>query len=300
MLKVAYSEIYKYTLPEGHRFPMIKYELLPEQLLYEGTLNDDNFFSPGKLNSAELLTTHSKAYLTKLDSLTLSRKEERNIGFPVRSDLIERGKVISHGTLECALYAIKHGVSMNIAGGTHHAFADKGEGFCVFNDMALASNLLLNRNIVESILFIDLDVHQGNGNAHIFKDEPRVFTFSMHGEKNYPLRKEASDMDIGLPDGCEDQLYLKHLKQHIPGLIQKCEPDIIFFQAGVDILSTDKLGRLGVTAEGCRKRDRYVFSQAEKNNIPIVAVMGGGYSPEIKHIIEAHANTFRIAQEIFF
>ena len=300
MLKIAFSDIYKYCLPSGHRFPMEKYELLPEQLIYEGTIDSENFFTPGSLSDEQILLTHTGDYLHKLKTLSLSKKEERNIGFPVREDLIIRGRTISYGTYECALYPLKYGVAMNIAGGTHHAYADRGEGFCIFNDMAISSNLLLKAGTVSQILFVDLDVHQGNGNAFIFSDDPRVFTFSMHGEKNYPYRKESSDLDIGVPDRIEDEPYLKLLMETLPRLIQDVQPEIIFFQSGVDILSTDKLGRLSVSREGCRKRDKFVFNQAKLNNIPIVAVMGGGYSVNIKDIIEAHANTFRSAQYIFF
>ena len=300
MLKIAFSEVYKYKLPEGHRFPMMKYELLPEQLLYEGTVSDANFFHPKKLSAEQILTTHTAEYLQKLDSLTLSRKEERNIGFPVRKDLIERGKIISHGTYECAHYAMQYGVSMNIAGGTHHAYSDRGEGFCVFNDMAIASHLLLAEEKVRKILFVDLDVHQGNGNAHIFQNDDRVFTFSMHGAKNYPVRKEVSNLDIGVPDKIEDKAYHSHLYETLPRLIQEVEPDIIFFQSGVDILDTDKLGRLSVSIDGCKLRDRYVLEQAKLNDIPIVISMGGGYSEKISDIIDAHANTYREAQSIFF
>ncbi len=300
MLKIAFSDIYSYDLPDGHRFPMIKYELLPEQLLYEGTLEMENFFTPKQLNNEQLLLTHDPKYLNKLESLELTKKEIRNIGFPVRKDLIERGKYISHGTYECALYAMKYGVSMNIAGGTHHAFADHGEGFCIYNDMAIASNLILNAGLVTKILFVDLDVHQGNGNAHIFRNNPKVFTFSMHGQNNYPLRKEVSDLDIGVPDKIEDKAYLTILKDTLPRLIQKEQPELIFYQAGVDILETDKLGRLAVSLEGCKERDRFVFHQAKLNNIPIVVSMGGGYSQKITDIIEAHANTYRMAQSIYF
>jgi len=300
MLKIAYSEIYKYRLPDGHRFPMEKYELLPEQLIYEGTVRESNFFTPDPLEEDEILLTHTQEYLEKLNRLELSRKEERNIGFPVRKDLVDRGKVIAKGTYDCALFAMNYGIAMNIAGGTHHAYAHKGEGFCVFNDMAIASKLLLKRKQLKKILFIDLDVHQGNGNAHIFKNDERVFTFSMHGANNYPLRKEVSDLDIGVPDKINDTAYLALLYKHIPRLIQEQEPDIVFYQAGVDILASDKLGRLSVSLDGCKERDRIVMTECKRNKIPLVVSMGGGYSHKISDIIEAHANTYREAQYIFF
>lgn len=300
MLKIAFSDIYKYELPEGHRFPMEKYELLPEQLLYEGTVSSENFFRPEALSAEEILLTHDSEYLHKLEHLKLSRKEERNIGFPVKKSLVDRGKVISMGTYQCALFALQYGISMNIAGGTHHAFSDRGEGFCVFNDMAIATNLLLDRKHIQSALFVDLDVHQGNGNANIFSNDKRVFTFSMHGAHNYPLRKENSDLDIGVVDRIEDREYLKILYNTLPRLIEKHEPDIVFYQAGVDILESDKLGRLSISREGCRLRDRFVLEQCKMNNIPLVVSMGGGYSHKISDIIEAHANTYREAQYIYF
>ena len=300
MLKIAFSPIYKYQLPPNHRFPMIKYELIPEQLLYEGTIEHANFFAPTPLTEEIILKTHDANYWKKLQDLTLTRKEERATGFPVRKDLIERGRVISGGTIECALYAQQYGVAMNVAGGTHHAFADRGEGFCILNDMAIASNYLLDEGIVQKILIVDLDVHQGNGTAHIFQNENRVFTFSMHGVKNYPLRKEISNLDIGLPDKTEDKLYLETLYNTLPRLIDEVEPDLIFYLSGVDILTTDKLGRLSVSMQGCKARDKFVFEQCKKNNIPVAVSMGGGYSPRIAHIVEAHANTFRVAQDLYF
>lgn len=299
MIKIAYSPVYKYQLPDGHRFPMDKYELIPEQLLYEGTVTQENFFHPTQLTKEEILLTHTNEYYKQLHHLPLERKAERAIGFPVREDLIERGKYIAHGTLDCAYYAMENGVSLNIAGGTHHAFADRGEGFCIFNDFAIASNLLLHRKALKKILIVDLDVHQGNGTAKIFENEERVFTFSMHGERNYPTRKEKSDLDIPLPDGCEDGFFLKILEKNLEQLVEKVKPSLIFYLAGVDVLAVDKLGRLGMTLEGCKTRDEIVFAQAHKKQIPIAVSMGGGYAQKISDIIEAHANTFRVAVDIF-
>jgi acetoin utilization deacetylase AcuC-like enzyme len=189
---------------------------------------------------------------------------------------------------------------MNIAGGTHHAYTDRGEGFCLLNDNAIAANALLQEQKAKKILIVDLDVHQGNGTAQIFANENRVFTFSMHGEKNYPLHKEKSDLDIGLPDGIGDNAYLQLLHENLARLLDEVQPDFMFFQCGVDILSTDKLGRLGISKEGCKARDRIVLQSAKTNRIPLVCSMGGGYSEKIADIVDAHANTFRLAQEIYF
>lgn len=299
-LYIAYSPIYKYELPKGHRFPMEKYELIPEQLLYEGTIREGQFFYPEAMEDKILLLTHSAAYLEKLSSVDLTRREQRDIGFPVLRSLITRGKHIAQGTLDCAMLSLEYGVAMNVAGGTHHAYADKGEGFCVFNDIALASNALLHSNKVSQILIVDLDVHQGNGTAKIFENENRVYTFSMHGERNYPLRKEKSDLDIGLFDGTGDKEYLEILYKTLPGLLATTNPDIVFYLSGVDVLATDKLGRISMTKEGCKERDRFVLQSMKDASIPTVVSMGGGYSEKIADIIEAHCNTFRLAQDIFF
>ena len=253
-MKIAFSPIYKYELPQGHRFPMEKYELIPEQLLYEGSIEESQFFEPTALPDEQILGTHTLEYLGKLNQLNLSKREIRNIGFPVKRELIIRGKHIAKGTLDCALFAMKDGVAMNVAGGTHHAFADRGEGFCVFNDIALAANVLLSQQLVKKFLIVDLDAHQGNGTAKIFEKDPRVFTFSMHGARNYPTRKEQSDLDIGLPDQTNDQLYLSTLKETLPRLMDEVQPDFIFYLAGVDVLATDKLGRLALSMEGCKQR----------------------------------------------
>jgi len=300
MLKIAYDPIYKYKLPEGHRFPMIKYELIPEQLLYEGTVSEKNFFSPDPLDEVSILLTHTADYWNRLRDQQLTEREIRAIGFPLTPQLVERSRVIANGTLQCAFYAQQYGVAMNVAGGTHHAYAFRGEGFCCTNDIAVAANYLLHHNIVSKILVVDLDVHQGNGTAHIFRHEPRVFTFSIHGAKNFPLRKEVSDLDIGLPDGTDDRTYLAILQKTLPLLIEKVQPELVFYLSGVDVLASDKLGRLGLTPAGCRERDRFVLETCKKNSLPVAISMGGGYSESLAIIVEAHANTYRIAQEIFF
>jgi acetoin utilization deacetylase AcuC-like enzyme len=299
-MKIAYSPIYKYELPEGHRFPMEKYELIPEQLLYEGSVEHGQFFHPEPMRDEIIALTHTVEYLDKLNTLSLSKKEIRDIGFPLKKELIIRGKHIAQGTFDCALFAIQEGVAMNVAGGTHHSFADRGEGFCVFNDIALASNLLLKQGKASKILIVDLDVHQGNGTAKIFENDPRVFTFSMHGARNYPTRKEQSDLDIGLPDQTTDEPYLKTLHDTLPRLIDVHQPDFIFYLSGVDVLATDKLGRLALSMEGCKQRDRFVLQTCHRNKIPVAISMGGGYSERLAHIVEAHCNTFREAMHLYF
>lgn len=299
MLKIAYCPLYHHPLPEGHRFPMAKYSLIPEQLLYEGTCTQENFFAPGQLSESQILRTHAAEYWQKLKEVNLSRAEERRTGFPLSEQLVQREITICKGTIDNCKFALEHGISMNIAGGTHHAYADRGEGFCLLNDIAMASHWLLDQGLAQQILVVDLDVHQGNGTAKIMEDEPRVFTFSMHGEKNYPMKKEHSDLDIELPDGTDDSFYLKTLQTHLPRLIDEVQPDFIFFQSGVDVLETDKLGRLGMSINGCKERDRFVLEACHKNNLPVAVNMGGGYSPRLADIIDAHVNTFRLAQEIW-
>lgn len=300
MLKVAWAPVYAYSLPEGHRFPMVKYELLPEQLLREGTLQESHFFEPDMVEEETILQTHSHSYWQRLQDQTLTPKEIRKIGFPMTPALVRRGRHIAMGTLEGARLAIRHGAAMNTAGGTHHAFADRGEGFCVFNDIAIAANALLAGGVVRRILVVDLDVHQGNGTARIFHGDPRVFTFSMHGEKNYPLRKEHSSMDIGLPDGMTDKPYVSLLAHTLEILMDEVQPELVFYQAGVDVLETDRLGRLALSLEGCRQRDEAVFRCCRRHGVPVMTTMGGGYTRRLRDLIEAHAQTFRVAQEIFF
>jgi acetoin utilization deacetylase AcuC-like enzyme len=299
MVKVAWSSLYCHPLPEGHRFPMLKYELIPEQLIREGTIEESQIFLPEKLEKWEAELAHSPEYLEDMLSLRLEPAMVRRIGFPLSQRLIEREWNIAKGTISCAESALKNGVAFNVAGGTHHAFSNAGEGFCILNDIALGAKWLLHEKKAGKILVVDLDVHQGNGTAQIFENEPRVYTFSMHGQNNFPLKKEKSDLDIGLPDGISDEPYLKLLDFHLKRLINNLEPDFIFYQAGVDILETDRLGRLKISRKGCASRDRIVFSICHKNKIPVVTVMGGGYSPDIKEIVETHCETFRQALHFY-
>ncbi len=300
MLKIAHDVIYNHQLKKNHRFPMIKYELIPEQLIMENTCIEDNFFKPGEISDKIILLTHHEFYYNKLINQTLNDREIRAIGFPMSNKLIKREKMIVQGTIECALNSIKYGISMNIAGVTHHAFSNRAEAFCILNDQAIAANFLIYNDYCKKILILDLDVHQGNGTAEIFRKNINVFTVSFHGEKNYPFRKEKSDYDHGFKDGTSDREYLNKIKYDIPRLVEKFEPDFIFYLSGVDIIENDKLGRLSVSINGCKERDRFVLDYCKTNNIPLQVSMGGGYSPILKDIIEAHANTFRLAQEIYF
>lgn len=299
MIYIAYSPFYHHPLPEGHRFPMNKYRMIPEQLINEGTFTSKNFFEP-KLSVGDLISlVHCKEYIKKLNSQTLSKTEERRIGFPLSNALIKREKLICIGNTQAALLALENGVSFNVAGGTHHAHRDFGEGYCLFNDIAVAAQYLLNEGKAQQILVVDLDVHQGNGTASIFENEPRVFTFSMHCENNFPLRKAKSNLDIPLDHFTNNFEYLKILENHLPNLIETVKPDFIFYQSGVDILANDKLGMLKVTKEGCAKRDQMVLETAHKHGIPLTASMGGGYADSIDDIVDAHCNTYRIAKEIY-
>ncbi len=300
MLKIAFNKNYIHPLDENHRFPMIKYELIPEQLIRENTCSTNNFFEPGIISDELVLHTHENQYFQRLKNIKLSKKEIREIGFPLSKGLVERELTIAQGTIECTKYSIENGISMNIAGGTHHAFYDRGEAFCMLNDQAIAANYLIKKKLAERIMIIDLDVHQGNGTASIFKSNPEIFTISFHGKKNYPFRKEKSDVDIEFEDNTDDELYLKKLKKHIPALIENFKPDFVFYLSGVDVLNNDKLGRLALSIDGCKERDKFILELCKASSIPIQVSMGGGYSELLRNIIEAHSNTFRLAQEIYF
>jgi acetoin utilization deacetylase AcuC-like enzyme len=278
---------------------MLKYELIPGQLLHEGTITPDNIFASPPCSQEIILLTHTREYLDKLLNQKLSASEQRRIGFPQSPELTERELMITQGTIDCCHYAFESGVALNVAGGTHHAFADRGEGFCMLNDQGVASNYLIDKRLAKKILIIDLDVHQGNGTAKLFENEPRVFTFSMHGQHNYPFHKEQSDLDMPLTDGIDDGEYLNILSETLPELFTQVRPDFCFYQSGVDILETDKFGKLKVSLQGCKQRDEMVLSLVKKHAVPCVVSMGGGYSPDIRNIVEAHCNTFRTAFDIY-
>ena len=261
MIKIAFDPIYAHPLPENHRFPMLKYQLIPEQLMYEGTYTAENFFAPTICKEEIILYTHDQAYLNKLLHQQLSASEQRKIGFPQSPELTKRELIITQGTIDACLNAMECGVALNVAGGTHHAFADRGEGFCLLNDMAIAANYLLRKQFAKKILIIDLD--------------------------------------IGLKDGTTGQEYLAILEETVPKLINQVKPDFAFYLSGVDILETDKFGKLKVSLNECKQRDQIVFDQLKQHQIPVTVALGGGYSPDVKTIVEAHCNTFRIAADLY-
>lgn len=299
MIKIFHSDRFVPVLPEGHRFPIVKYQLIREQLLYEGTMEIDQFEESLPVAEEAILRIHHQHYWESLRDLKLNPRSIRKIGFPQSSELIERSRRSTQGTLSAAIHALDHGIGMNIAGGTHHAYAGHGEGFCLLNDLAISSTFLLDKKLVKKILIVDLDVHQGNGTAKIFDSEPRVFTFSMHGANNYPLQKERSDIDIPLANDTGDEHYLKVLDDQLPRLVNHVQPDFIFYQSGVDVLETDKLGKLSLSREGCKKRDRMVIEMAATKQIPLAICIGGGYSEKLTDTVEAHSNTFRVAGEVY-
>jgi acetoin utilization deacetylase AcuC-like enzyme len=300
MFPIAFHPIFKHPLPEGHRFPMLKYELLPQQLLHEGIAQKNDFFEPEIALIENVLSVHTKEYVSDLLRLTLEPKAARKIGFPLSKELVERELRITQGTIIGAEKSFETKVVFNIAGGTHHAYSNRGEAFCLLNDQAIAAQYLLDKKLVKKVLIIDLDVHQGNGTAEIFQKNDKVFTFSTHGKSNYPFKKETSDLDIAFDDNTSDDEFLKTISTVIPKLIEQQKPDFIFYLAGVDILASDKLGKLGCSIDGCKKRDELVFQNCERYQIPVQVSMGGGYSPDIKTIIDAHANTYRAAKDILF
>ena len=296
---VYFSDQYLYALPDHHRFPIEKYLLVKEQLLYQGIIQPDQLADPGLCAEEDILRVHTLEYWNAVKTLSLPQRMVRRIGLPHTSISVNRARNSVAGTIAAAESALVLGLGINLAGGTHHAYPDRGEGFSTLNDIAIASRRLIAKGLATRILIIDLDVHQGNGSACIFRGDPAVFTFSMHGRDNYPLNKEQSDWDIELPTGTTDLPYLTMLQEALPQLIARQQPQIVFYQAGVDVLATDKLGRLSLTKAGCRRRDELVFEACLQHHIPVVITMGGGYSERMADIVDAHCHTIQAALGLF-
>jgi len=278
---------------------MEKYDLICGQLELEGFSEDAKWHRPAPLNPAQILTCHDSEYWNKIRTGQWSKAEERRSGFTWSRALVLRESIIMNGTLECALEAGRGGIGLNIAGGTHHAFSDRAEGFCLLNDFAIAAQHLLNHTEIRRILIVDLDVHQGNGTAAMTRTDDRIFTFSMHAESNYPFHKESSTLDIPLPDGTTDSDYLDQLDIHLHQIFSRFAPQVVFYQCGVDVLKSDKLGKLSLTMCGSQERDRMVLEMCRKHNIGVACAMGGGYSEDVSTIVEAHMQTFRLARDLW-
>jgi acetoin utilization deacetylase AcuC-like enzyme len=291
-MRVWYSDPYEVPLPEGHRFPMGKYRRVRERLLELGVLSPEHCALAEAVSEHDLLRVHTPGYVRACFDGTLDEAAQRRIGFPWSKALLVRSLASAGGTLAAARWALDHGASGNLAGGTHHAHADFGSGYCVFNDLAVTAAALLDEGRVERVLVVDLDVHQGDGTAAIFHAEPRVFTFSMHGAKNFPFRKQTSTRDVELPDGCDDARYLDLLDEHLPQVFEASAPSVVLYQAGVDALKEDTLGRLHLTHAGLRERDRRVFDLCWSRAVPVVVTLGGGYAKPIEATIEACVGTY--------
>ncbi|MEW6430830.1 MAG: histone deacetylase [Myxococcota bacterium] len=298
-MRVYFSDTYEVPLPEGHRFPMAKYRALRERLVGAGVLGPRDLEEARPVGREVLSLAHAPGYLDACFAGTLPEEALRRIGFPWSEALLARSLASVGGTLAAARHALAEGFGANLAGGTHHAAADFGSGYCVFNDLAVTTRALLAEGRVKRVLIVDLDVHQGDGTAAILADEPRAFTFSMHGEKNFPFRKTRSSRDVGLRDGCGDAEYLALLDEHLPEVFEASDPDLVLYQAGVDPLAGDALGRLSLTHAGLRARDRRVFEAAWSRAIPLALTLGGGYARPIDATLEAHEGTYREARAVY-
>lgn len=297
--RIFYSPYYYADIGEGHVFPIKKFELVRDRLLAEGTLQKDEIIEPQPTEIEDVLLVHTEDYITRLIDGTLTAKEIRKLGLPWSKSLVRRSFLATSGTINAAKHALETGVSSNLAGGTHHAFPDRGEGFCVLNDVAVAIRVLQREKLARRFLIVDCDVHQGNGTAFIFQDDETVFTFSMHGAKNYPLHKERSNLDIELADKTSDAEFLEILGEALPRIFLH-NPDIVFYLGGADPFEKDKLGRLNLSIEGLMQRDRIVLQFAKEHHTPIVTVMSGGYALDINNTVEIHANTIRAIKKVFF
>lgn len=296
MVKLFYSDHHSIPLPENHRFPMEKYKLLRLALQDKSWAKKFEFSPTHPAKWSDILLAHDQLYVDKLLTQQMPGLEKKAIGFPLSEQLILRSRSSVQGFIDSCLEALEHGFSGNLSGGTHHAHRDRGEGFCVFNDFAVAALKLLNEKLVKNILILDLDVHQGNGNSSILKDESNITIVSLHGEHNYPFRKVPSTFDFGLPNGCEDQQYLDVLASALE-TVHPLHFDIVLYQAGVDVLASDKLGKLSLSMEGVNKRDQMVFDWASKRNTPVALALGGGYTSPLEDTIEAHLQSFKIGSD---
>lgn len=296
--RVFYSSNYYADIGDGHVFPIRKFEIAKDILLAEGTLRAEEIVEPTIVDRDDLLLVHTADYIDRLANGELTAKEIRKLGLPWSEALVRRSFTAISGTINASKRALIDGVSSNLAGGTHHAYPDRGEGFCVLNDVAVAIRVLQREMLAEKFLIVDLDVHQGNGTAFIFRDSPEVFTFSMHGAKNFPLFKESSHLDIELADGTADEEYLDTL-EHALSRVRIHAADIIFYLAGADPYENDRLGRLALTKDGLRKRDEMVLSFARSEGIPIVTTMSGGYAERIEDTVDIHCNTIRTVKSVF-
>lgn len=294
-MRVYYSDHYRVPLPANHRFPMDKYRRIREELLARGVLFASQLHQAEPVGNADLLRVHRADYLAAILGGSLSSAQERQIGFPWSAELVLRSRASVGGTLAAARSALLDGVGGNLAGGTHHASASRGEGYCVFNDIAIAIRALQADRLIRRAIVVDLDVHQGNGTAEIFEGDETVFTFSMHGERNFPFRKARSSLDVGLADGTGDEVYLDALSRHLTAVLEVAGADLVFYQAGVDPLEGDALGRLALSLDGLEARDEMVLRFVRARGLPIVLTLGGGYAKPIERSVEAHVATYRMA-----
>ena len=298
-MRVSYSDGYYVPLPEGHPFPMAKFPALHRTLLREEIIESDHIISPRPADWSDLLRVHSRPYLNALASGALGAQAERRMGLPWSERLVHRSRLAVQGTINAAFMALEDGVAGNLAGGTHHAFPDHGEGFCVLNDVAVAIRLLLRSCWISRTLVIDLDVHQGNANAAIFADNDTVFTFSMHGAKNYPFRKPPSSLDVPLADATTDDAYLDTLRQYLPRVIEQARPDLIFYLGGIDVMAHDRFGRLALTRSGLHARDRLVLETIRDSGCPVTLLLSGGYAATPDATADLHAIMYREAKRVF-
>jgi len=294
-MQVFYTPYYYADIGEGHVFPIRKFELVRDRLLNEGTLELSDLVEPQPALIADVLLVHTEDYVTRLRAGALTARELRRLGLPWSKALVRRSFLAAGGTIGAARAALIEGIASNLAGGTHHAFAERGEGFCVLNDVAVAIRTLRREGLIERAAVVDCDVHQGNGTATIFAGDANVFTFSMHGAKNYPLFKARSTLDVELPDGTGDDEYLRNLAEHLPRVFAHSS-DIIFYLAGADPFSGDKLGRLSLSIGGLRARDELVLSECHARGVAVATVMSGGYAADINDTVEIHCNTIRAAK----